>query len=118
MPPALPDDSIHFIAAINYAKKGLDGGDGDGYVLRAIEKAGRPILANALGISAALSALWVSPLKTHGEISMIMWVAMMPAAISTLLVIPALLPTRGLKESAAATNFPATAVSAATVTAV
>jgi len=95
------DYGIHFIAAIDYAKKC---GDGTGYVLDAIEKAGRPILANALGISAALSALFVSPLKTHGEISMIMWVAMLPAAISTLLVIPALLPFKGMRRAAPPSN--------------
>jgi predicted RND superfamily exporter protein len=40
----------------------------------------------------ALSALWISPLKTHLPISQIMWVAMITAAATTLVVIPALLP--------------------------
>ena len=92
------DYSIHFIAAINYARDGLEGVQ-QGYVLIALEKVGRPIIANSLGIAIALSALWVSPLKTHGEISMIMWVSMVPAAVLTLLVVPALMPSKGLSTN-------------------
>ena len=84
------DYAIHFIAAIRYAEP-----DGPGYVLRAIDKAGRPIVANALGIAVALSALWLSPLKVHQQVSMIMWVAMTTAAVTTLVVVPSLLPRRG-----------------------
>ncbi|NNC74298.1 MAG: MMPL family transporter [Acidimicrobiia bacterium] len=60
-------------------------------MLRAIDRAGRPIVANALGIAVALTALWVSPLKSHHQVSMIMWVAMAAAALAALLVIPAFL---------------------------
>ena len=87
------DYSIHFIAAITYAQP-----EGDGYVLRAIDRAGRPIVANALGIAIALSALWLSPLKIHGQVSMIMWVAMITAAATALLVIPAFLPRAGVTD--------------------
>ncbi|MGI9528361.1 MAG: efflux RND transporter permease subunit [Acidimicrobiia bacterium] len=87
------DYAIHYIAAINYSKP-----EGKGYVLRAIDKAGRPIIANALGIAVALSALWLSPLKIHSQVSMIMWVAMITAAATTLIVIPALLPRDGVEE--------------------
>jgi predicted RND superfamily exporter protein len=85
------DYAIHLIAAMDYAKKG-----GDGYVLRAIDKAGRPIVANALGIAVALTGLWLSPFKMHQQISMIMWVSMVTAALTTLTVIPALSPRAGL----------------------
>ena len=85
------DYAIHFVAAIDHARDG-----GDGYVLRAIDRAGRPIVANALGIAVALSALWLSPLKIHSQVSMIMWVAMTVAALSALLIIPALLPRAGV----------------------
>ena len=85
------DYSIHFIAAIDYARA-----DGPGYVLRAIDRAGRPIVANALGIALALSALWLSPLAIHPQVSMIMWVAMTTAAVTALVVIPSLLPTEGV----------------------
>ena len=85
------DYAIHFIAAIDYARSA-----GNGYVLRAIDRAGRPIVANALGIALALSALWLSPLAVHPQVSMIMWVAMTTAAITALIVIPALLPRDGV----------------------
>ncbi|MEE8485841.1 MAG: MMPL family transporter [Acidimicrobiia bacterium] len=88
------DYAIHYVAAINIARD-----SGDGYVLRAIEKVGRPIAANALGIAVALSALWISPLKTHLQVSQIMWVAMLTAAITTLIVIPALLPRDAVKDA-------------------
>jgi len=88
------DYSIHYIAAIDYARPA-----GDGYVLRAIDRAGRPIVANALGIAIALSALWLSPLKIHSQVSMIMWVAMITAALTALLVIPAMLPRSGVRDA-------------------
>jgi len=81
------DYSIHFVAAVNYARR-----DGPGYVHRAIDRAGRPIVANALGIAVALTALWLSPLKIHSQVSMIMWVAMITAALTAIVVISALLP--------------------------
>lgn len=87
------DYAIHLVAAIDNARA-----DGDGYVLRAIDKAGRPIVANALGIAVALSALWLSPFKIHPQISMIMWVSMLTAALAALVVIPALTDRRGLIE--------------------
>ncbi|MEN8041296.1 MAG: MMPL family transporter [Actinomycetota bacterium] len=88
------DYAIHYVAAINHAKDGTDG-----YVLRAIDSAGRPIVANALGIAVALTALWISPLKIHMHVSQIMWVAMITAAVATLIVIPALLPRESVRDS-------------------
>ncbi len=87
------DYAIHFVAAIDYARAA-----GDGYVLRAIDRAGRPIVANALGIALALSALWLSPLAIHPQVSMIMWVAMTTAAVTALVIIPALLPREGVQS--------------------
>jgi hypothetical protein len=86
------DYAIHFVAAIDHARP-----DGDGYVLRAIDKAGRPIAANALGIALGLTALWLSPFKIHGQISMIMWVSMITAALTSILIISALSKRDGLK---------------------
>lgn len=85
------DYAIHFIAAIDYARA-----EGPGYVLRAVDKAGRPIVANALGIAIGLTGLWLSPFAIHGNISMIMWVSMTTAALSALVVIPALMPREGV----------------------
>ncbi|MGI9610590.1 MAG: efflux RND transporter permease subunit, partial [Acidimicrobiia bacterium] len=86
------DYAIHFVAAIDIARE-----DGPGYVMRAIDRAGRPIVANALGIAIALTALWLSPLAIHGQVSMIMWVGMITAALTALVVIPALLPKAGIQ---------------------
>jgi hypothetical protein len=87
------DYAIHLIAAIEHQKK-----DGmPGYVLRAIDKAGRPIVANALGIAIGLTGLWLSPFQMHQHISMIMWVSMTTAALAALTVIPALMPKDGLE---------------------
>lgn len=88
------DYAIHFVAAIDYERAA-----GPGYVLRAIDLAGRPIVANALGIAVALTALWLSPLKIHPEISQIMWVSMTTAALTAIVVIPALLPRDGVEAS-------------------
>lgn len=80
------DYAIHFIAAIDLARQ-----EGPGAVDRAIERAGRPIVANALGIAVAFTALWISPLKIHNQLSVIMQVSMVAAALSALVIIPALL---------------------------
>ena len=88
------DYAIHYVAAITHSKP-----EGPGYVDRAIDKAGRPIIANALGIAVGLTALWLSPLKVHAQVSMIMWVAMITAAAATLIVIPALLPRDAVAET-------------------
>jgi len=87
------DYAIHLVAAIDNARPA-----GEGYVLRAIDRAGRPIVANALGIAVGLTGLWLSPLKVHPQISMIMWVSMIVAALTALLIIPALSPRDGLRD--------------------
>ena len=87
------DYAIHYIAAINNARDG-----GPGFVLRAIDRAGRPIAANALGIAIGLTALWLSPLKIHSQVSMIMWVSMITAGLTTLVVVPALLSRDGVAD--------------------
>ncbi|MDH3540053.1 MAG: MMPL family transporter, partial [Acidimicrobiia bacterium] len=87
------DYSIHYVAAIDNARR-----DGPGYVLRAIDRAGRAIVANGLGIAVALTALWLSPLKIHSQVSMIMWVAMITAALTAIVVVSALLPREGVER--------------------
>jgi predicted RND superfamily exporter protein len=88
------DYAIHFVAAIDIARR-----DGPGYVYRAIDGAGRPIVANALGIAIALTALWLSPLAIHAQVSTIMWVGMITAGLTALVVLPALLPRDGIESS-------------------
>jgi uncharacterized protein len=84
------DYAIHFVAALDHARP-----DGPGWVPRAIDKAGRPIMANALGIAIGMTALWLSPFGVHPQISMIMWVSMTTAALTSILVISALSPREG-----------------------
>ena len=95
------DYAIHFVAGLD-----LERGNGDGYALRAVESVGRPIVANALGIAVALSALWLSPLAIHGQVSMIMWVSMVTASATALIVIPALLPRESVAEPASPVALP------------
>ncbi len=87
------DYTIHFVAAIDHARH-----DGPGYVYRAIDRAGRPIVANALGIAIGLSALWLSPFAIHPSISQLMWVAMTVAALTAIVLISALLPRAGVAD--------------------
>lgn len=81
------DYAIHLVAAID-----LERSAGPGYAVRGVRAAGRPIVANALGIAVGMTALWLSPLAIHPQISMVMWVSMTVAAATALLVIPAFLP--------------------------
>ncbi len=88
------DYAIHFVAAVNHARPG-----GPGFVLRAMDRSSRPIVANALGIAVGLTALLLSPFRPHHHISGIMWVSMTVAALSALLIIPALLSREGTQSN-------------------
>lgn len=88
------DYAIHFVAAIDLARP-----DGPGYVQRALDRAGPPIVANALGIAVGMTGLWLSPLAIHPQVSLIMWVSMLTAAATALLVIPAFLPREAVAEA-------------------
>jgi uncharacterized protein len=81
------DYGIHLMAAIERERA-----HGPMYATRAIHAVGRPVLANALGIAVGMSALFLSPLKPHSHIALVMWVAMVVSVVTTLLFVPALLP--------------------------
>ncbi len=87
------DYAIHLIAALEHARA-----DGGAWVRRALRTAGRPILANAIGIPVGLSALLASPFAPHTQIAALMWVAMLSAAATTLLILPALAPRQALVD--------------------
>ncbi len=74
--------------------------DEGGWVRRALASAGRPIVANALGVPVGLTALWLSPLAPHTHIAAFMWVAMLTSAAATLVVVPAFAPRRGVRPAA------------------
>ncbi len=79
------DYTIHFVAAHQEARRDRDP------THTAIERVGRPIAANALGVALGLTALWLSPLKPHSHVSLIMWVSMITAAVTAMTVLPRLL---------------------------
>lgn len=81
------DYAIHLMAAIEHARENPDIEDP---VAAGLDAAGRPIIANALGVAAGMSALFISPLLPHNQIAVIMWVSMLTAATTALLFIPAL----------------------------
>lgn len=51
----------------------------------------RPILANAFGLAIGMTALRLSPLTIHNDVSSMMWFAMMTSVILTLTLVPTLL---------------------------
>jgi len=89
------DYAIHLVAAIEHARRRAP--DGPGWVQAGLRTATRPIAANALGIAVGLSALQLSPLRPHHQISALMWVAMLVAAALTLVLIPATSPPTGVR---------------------
>ncbi len=84
------DYAIHLIAAIESARAAEPGRPG--WVRRGIAAAGRPIVANGLGVPVGLTALLLSPLAPHGHIAALMWVAMTTSAFAALVIIPAFAP--------------------------
>ncbi len=94
------DYAIHLIAAIEHARAAEPGRPG--WVRRGIIAAGRPIVANALGVPVGLTALLLSPLAPHGHIAALMWVAMTISAFAALVVIPAFAPRVAVRAPTAA----------------
>jgi len=58
---------------------------------RALKYTGRPIIANALGLSIGLSALLLSPLRIHMYVSVLMWTAMLSSVFLSLSLLPTIL---------------------------
>ncbi len=78
------DYAIHFVYLIDYYKKrGYSS-----YVNEAMQSSGIPILANALGISAGMLAMFLSPLRIHFQVGIVMIFAMLVSSVSTLTIIP------------------------------
>ncbi len=78
------DYAIHFVYLIDYYK----GEDLRYYVDAAMKSSGIPILANALGISAGMIAMFLSPLRIHFQVGVVMIFAMLVSSLSTLTIIP------------------------------
>jgi len=54
----------------------------------ALTTVARPILANAFGLAIGLSVFFLSPLKIHQEVAVLMWTAMVVSSMAALLIIP------------------------------
>ena len=83
------DYAIHFASIfVEYKDSGLTS---DEAVSKAYSFASRPIIANALGFSLALTALMISPLKVHVYVSTLMWISMILSSTLSLSFLPTLL---------------------------
>lgn len=63
-------------------------------VLNAFKYSSAPIVANALGLSLGLSALFLSPLKIHVYVATLMWLSMILGVILSLTVLPTIFSLR------------------------
>jgi hypothetical protein len=81
------DYAIHYSSVYQYYKKHGDRNPRE----TALRYTARPVIANALGLSLGLSALWLSPLLIHIQISALMWVAMIFAVFTSLTLLPTLI---------------------------
>lgn len=80
------DYAIHFTSVFIHLKNtGLTSEDS---VNSAYAFAARPIIANALGLSLGLSALMLSPLQIHFNISLLMWTTMTISVLFSLTYLP------------------------------
>ena len=80
------DYAIHLISGIQYYRG--QGMSTTQSTERALATVSRPILASALGLSAGVSVMFLSPLHIHTEVATIMWVAMMISSFGALALIP------------------------------
>jgi len=80
------DYSIHLIYSIYYFRE--RGNEGRKAVDIALTTVSRPILANAFGLAIGLSVFFLSPLKIHQEVAVLMWTAMVVSSMAALLIIP------------------------------
>jgi predicted RND superfamily exporter protein len=80
------DYAIHLISGIQYYRaRGLVVGDA---VETALATVSRPVLASALGLSAGISVMFLSPLHIHAQVATVMWVAMTVSSVGALALIP------------------------------
>lgn len=88
------DYAVHFTSVfMEYKKQGCTREEA---VDKAYKYTHKPIIANALGISIGMSALFVSPLQIHTNVAILMWVSMVCGVLLSLSFLPTLL--RGRKN--------------------
>jgi len=82
------DYSIHFAELYRYYSKE---GDKRQALHRTFVSASKPIIANALGLSVGLTAMFLSPLTIHSYLASIMWVTMLTSCFVSLTLLPFLI---------------------------
>ena len=83
------DYAVHYTSVWQYYKNnGLNSREA---VRRAYDYTSRPILANAFGLAIGLSALFISPIRLHLYVAILMWVAMMAGVFFSLSFLPTVL---------------------------
>lgn len=88
------DYAIHYTSVYKYY---LDHQENEP-LKAALKYTERPIIANAFGLALGMTALRLSPLTIHNDISSLMWFAMMTSVILSLTLIPTLLSSKTKKE--------------------
>ena len=83
------DYAVHFSSVYQYYKK--QGNSSSESVEKSFKNSSRPIITNALGISLGLSAMALSPLSIHLNISILMWISMIVSVFVTLTFLPTIL---------------------------
>lgn len=91
------DYAIHFVSL--YQLHLREGSGPSEAVERAFASSARPIIANALGLSVGMSALFFSPLMIHTYLAGIMWITMIASSFLTLAVLPSILLRKASKRS-------------------
>ena len=82
------DYSVHFSSLFKTFYKEHDA---ETAAKMAFEYVSKPVLANALGLSIGLTALFFSPLQFHTYMSMLMWVSMLVSSFVSLTFLPTIL---------------------------
>ncbi len=90
------DYAIHFISLYRFfrkeGKKPQDAAD------EALNYVAKPVTANAFGLAAGLSALFLSPLMIHNYVALLMWVTMLSSSFLTLVLLPSILTGFGSQK--------------------
>ncbi|MCK5757678.1 MAG: MMPL family transporter [Clostridiales bacterium] len=90
------DYAVHFTSIfMEYKKLGFTREES---VNKAYKYTSKPIIANAMGISIGMSALFVSPLQIHTNVAILMWVSMICGVLLSLSFLPTLLRGRRVKS--------------------
>jgi len=83
------DYAIHYVSLYRSLKN--EGVSAEDASWKALDYVARPVTANAFGLAAGLSALFLSPLMIHNYVALLMWVTMLSSSFLTLVLLPSVL---------------------------